>query len=118
MTKAAEIKNLKNTLATLEESIKQAKQRAGAIKVEINDFQQQAESIRHKLTKYKGLQITEHALLRLCERKFGIPMDKVEQQLKELLEPMLKNVVSGKFPIGDGLRAVITEKRLITIEPV
>lgn len=117
MSDASELKNLQVTLNTIDQELQSAHAKMGILKTDINNLKQARESTVNKLSKHRGLQITEHALLRLCERKFGIPMDKVEEGLKAILEPMLVNVVSGKFPIGDGLRAVINQKKLITIEP-
>lgn len=61
--------------------------------------------------------VTEHALVRLMERVYMLPIKEKEQELKDMLRPMIDFNRSGKFPIGNGCRAVVKDGIVITIEP-
>ncbi len=78
----------------------------------IADLQQEIE----KLTD-KAPVISEHAILRYLERKADIDMQDISGKI---LTPKVIEYItqfkSGKFPIGDGLRAVVRDSVIVTIE--
>lgn len=70
-----------------------------------------------KKEKGNDILVTEHALVRLMERVYLLPIWEKEQELKNLLRPMINFNRNGKFPIGNGCRAVVKDGIVITIEP-
>ena len=62
--------------------------------------------------------VSEHALLRYLERAKGID---IEQLRAEVLTPelvaMIKTIKSGKVPMPGGLRAIVKNSVVVTIEP-
>lgn len=116
MSEASELKKLQTSLRSIDESLADANKLLADTKTKVSDLTQKRNATNQKILSFRGLKVSEHALLRMCERKFGIPIDKVEEQLKQLIEPILKGSTAGKFPIGDGLRAVVTNKTLVTVE--
>lgn len=65
----------------------------------------------------KEIIISEHAMLRYIERIKGINLDEIKT---EILTPQLLSTVktmgNGKFPSGNGFRAVVKDNTIITIE--
>ncbi len=62
------------------------------------------------------LTLTEHAILRYLERKQMLNVNAITE---EILTPTLKNQVDtlgdGKYPISNGLFAVVKNKRILSI---
>lgn len=58
-----------------------------------------------------SLRVSEHALLRYLERRFDLALD-------ALRDGILSKVIDldGKYPLGDGLRAVVRNKTVVTVE--
>lgn len=65
----------------------------------------------------EGLIVTEHAMLRYIERVFGIDLKELEGRIltSRLLE-QVSQLGSGKFPIDDGVKAVVKGNKVVTIE--
>lgn len=112
------IKGLKSRLIEAEGALADAKERLRNANRAYEETKRQKESIVHQIAALleSKLVITEHALLRLCERKFEMPIDKMEVSLREKLEPLSKKMGDGNYPIGDGLFAVIKGNTVITIK--
>lgn len=61
--------------------------------------------------------VTEHATLRYLERKCGVDVEAVKAEiLTEKVAEYIRQFGSGKFPIGDGMRAVVKENVIVTVE--
>lgn len=74
------------------------------------------ESIAQIQSSSEEIRITEHALLRIAERKYGFNS---EQETKEIVEQLRKYgslAADGKIPIGHGLKAVLKGKTVVTVE--
>lgn len=66
----------------------------------------------------RELQVTEHALLRYCERILEIDMEEIKELIlsKEILEQVEVLGVNGKFVHSDGFRVIIKDNKVVTIE--
>lgn len=66
----------------------------------------------------KELQVTEHALLRYCERILGIDIEAIKELIKsqEIKQQVEVLGINGKFVHPDGFRVVIKDNKIITIE--
>lgn len=61
--------------------------------------------------------VTEHALLRYCERVLKIDMDAIKATiLSETTLKQSQTLGNGKYPVVDGHRAVIKDSCVVTIE--
>jgi len=61
--------------------------------------------------------ISEHAMLRYIERALGVDLDAMKKEI--LTEALIAGVAfcrSGKFPIKDGIKAVVKNNVVVTIE--
>ena len=67
---------------------------------------------------HRGPIVTEHATLRYAERVLGLDVQEIE---KAILTPevvsFIKTFKHGKISVGHGMRAVIEDCHVITIEP-
>ena len=62
-----------------------------------------------------ALRVTEHASIRYIERGLGVDMDELKSEiLSKLGHP--PNLLDGKFPMGEGLVAVVRKNRIVTIQ--
>lgn len=105
------IKELESELLIIESDIKLKQRQASQIKTQIERIKQSIEKAKNE-----GLVITEHSVLRLLERVYGIPVEDATRQLREKVEPYLKVSSNGKFPVGEGCYAVVKNNTVITIE--
>lgn len=66
----------------------------------------------------KELQITEHALLRYCERILKINTEEIKNLIlsKEILDQIKVLGINGKFVHSDGFRVVVKDNKVVTIE--
>lgn len=61
--------------------------------------------------------VTEHALLRYCERVLNIDMEAIKATiLSETTLKQSQTLGNGKYPVVDGHRAVIKDSCVVTIE--
>ena len=62
-----------------------------------------------------ALRVTEHACVRYVERGLGVDMTELKEEiLSKLGHP--PNLLDGKFPMGEGLVAVVRKNRIVTIQ--
>lgn len=69
-------------------------------------------TIERKLAKAGAeMRVSEHALLRYLERKYSLDLSQIGADLlKQCSE------CNGKYPVGDGLKAVVRDKTIVTVE--
>lgn len=117
---------LKRLQTSRKELLKKKQDVEGKIKITTNRLSELKEenkeidsALAQLVKKEKGndILVTEHALVRLMERVYMLPIKEKEQELKDLLRPMINFNRNGKFPIGSGHRAVVKDGIVITIEP-
>lgn len=110
-----EIKSLQTQLHKVEVELKQLANEQQDLKNKTNKLEKSRRNIQQRMRDIQNasLKVTEHALLRLCERKFELPIDKMESELKRILGNVK---MDGRYPLGDGLFAVVKHNTIITIE--
>jgi chromosome segregation ATPase len=60
--------------------------------------------------------VTEHAVLRYAERVLGVDTEDIKSRiLTQDLAGKIKSLGSGKYPIGDGRRAVVKGNVIVSI---
>lgn len=60
--------------------------------------------------------VSEHALLRYCERVLGFDIELAEKAiLTEVNKKAIKTIVSGSLPLGNGFKAVIKNMTVVSI---
>lgn len=70
---------------------------------------------RYKKT-IKPPRVTDHAILRYCERLLGFDLELVKSQiLKSIPENHIDKLIDGKYPLIEGGKAVIKNHRIVTI---
>lgn len=68
----------------------------------------------------KQFVVSEHALLRHCERVLGIDTAGITADLTAELEPMVSALGDGRYPLNKsapGFVAIVRNKTVVTIEP-
>ena len=64
----------------------------------------------------QGLVITEHALLRFIERSQGVVAETIEDKIRSMVEETVKVLGDGRYPLDDGLCAVVKNNVVVTVE--
>jgi len=83
-----------------------------------NSLKSKLESICHKIEKMsdKEIIVSEHAIIRYMERAMGLNMDEIT---KQILTPQnkaaIKNMGDGKYPIAEGLKAVVKNNTVLSV---
>lgn len=114
------------------ETLKSLQSRRTKLQVELDGAQKEKQAIQQKIDKAKSkickldieinnysndnLVVSEHALLRLLERHYNVPIADAEEKLIETLQSYISFNKSGTFPIGEGLQAVVKNNVVITIK--
>jgi predicted nucleic acid-binding Zn-ribbon protein len=65
----------------------------------------------------RSFHVTEHALLRYAERALGFDAKALTETITAEVEPLVQKLGDGKYPLKDGLLAVVKGKAVITVEP-
>lgn len=65
----------------------------------------------------KDFTVTEHALLRYCERIYNIDLNEMSKKIIES-ESLKKYDLygNGEYPLGNGLKMIIKDKIIVTIK--
>ena len=125
MSASTEIKSIQSRLSSLraemDELKRQADQHRGNAR-EIDAKVRKKQSMVGQLeSRYKALtrgapKVSEHALLRYLERGKGVDMDEIKKEIERALPvDAIKELGDGKYPIGNGLRAVVKENVVLTV---
>lgn len=61
--------------------------------------------------------ISDHAVIRFLERRYGMDIDAVRRQISDLIESKIPNPIKGRCTIknADGMRLVLVDNNLITV---
>lgn len=60
--------------------------------------------------------VSEHALLRYIERKLGVDLKACRREiLTDKLAEAIQTLGSGKYPIGDGMKAVVKQNVVVSV---
>jgi len=100
----AEIGHISKNLTETEAELAGKRKQLEAVKKEIQEIAQSKPVV------------SEHALLRYCERILKIDLKKIEQELlSEKTVALIEQLRSGKIPVG-GFKLVVKNKVVVTIE--
>ena len=86
-----------------QKAIVEAQRQQSKLKLEIEKMQEQVD---------ETLSFSDHAVVRLLERKYKLP---IKEEVDKVLSILGKKLPDGKYPIGDGCRAVIRKNTIVTI---
>ena len=85
----------------------------------------QGTQLDHKITdivkqierlKAKEVVITEHAILRYVERAMGLDVEQIKDKiLTEATRKAIEAMGNGKYPIDEGLKAIVKDNTIITV---
>ena len=65
----------------------------------------------------KDFTVSEHALLRYCERTYNINLDEVSKKIVESESLKRYDLYgNGEYPLGNGLKMIIKDKIIVTIK--
>jgi hypothetical protein len=107
-----------NKLKALHTRRKLAQERAGALRLDLGLAERELAEVSAEIDKLtgQGVTVSEHALLRYCERVYGIDMAAVRASL---LTPGLVRAVGmlgdGKYPIDGGLVLGVRNRVVTTL---
>jgi len=101
----AEISLILKNLNSIESELTGKRKQLEAIKKEIQEISQSRPVV------------SEHALLRYCERILKIDLKKIEQEmLSEKNVALIEHIRSGKIPVEGRFKMVVKNKVIVTIE--
>ena len=111
-----EIKKLKKQITDTEKQIGIKQNYITQLQRELQEMKNEngkRKSVLYNLT-HAQIQVTDHAVLRSIERKAGIDVDGLRKQIGDSLTPP----ANGKYPLLPGLRTVVKNNIVVTVEPV
>ena len=112
------LKQLQTRKAKLEVDVQQLGRSAKEAQKDHAKAQQQLEHVKKEITEATDTEptVTEHAIIRYLERVMGLDLDNIRA---EILCPgvtlQIKSFGSGKYPIGDGHKAVVKGQAVVSI---
>jgi len=112
------LKELQSRKAKIEVSIPLLQKEAQEKQREFSKAQTKLNEINQEIKKLKSSEpvVSEHALLRYLERKYNLDLEDIKREiLTNDNVIMIKNMGNGKYPISDGLKAVVKNNTVITI---
>jgi multidrug efflux pump subunit AcrA (membrane-fusion protein) len=86
--------------------------RATALVAKLKDVDAQLEAASQELT------VSEHALLRFVERTMDVDLLRIAKEIADKVRPIVDKIGDGDIPIGDGLRAIVRNKCVVSVVPV
>ena len=85
------------------------------LKQEGKKLQELEKSLKNFVSSKEGLVVTEHALLRYCERVLKIDLEKAKTEIvTETLKEQVEKLGNGEYPNGD-FRVVIREGQVVSV---
>lgn len=64
----------------------------------------------------KELVVSEHAILRYLERKYSLDLEVIRKEIAtDSVKDQHSMLGSGKYPIGDGMKAVIKDNTVVSV---
>jgi len=115
-TTSNELKNLQTKKSFLDKEVSRLSKDILKIKSEISDLDKKI----YKLSQSQldcAVIVSEHAILRILERRFG-QEKMIEEVIKQIQEEIAPKLISKtcKINLSDGLHAVISNNVLITVK--
>lgn len=120
--KANELKRIQTRIAEQTERLKEAQRTKSEADKVVKAEQDKLNQVKSALNKFnetnKDPVVTEHALLRYCERVIGIDMEEVKSKI--LAEPIRSHIDqfgSGTFPNNEeGFKVVVKKRQVVSVE--
>jgi chaperonin cofactor prefoldin len=113
-TTSNELKNLQTKKSFLDKEVSRLSKDILKIKSEISDLDKKI----YKLSQLDcAVIVSEHAILRILERRFG-QEEMIQEVIKQIQEEIAPKLISKtcKINLSDGLQAVISKNVLITVK--
>lgn len=114
-----ELKRLQSLRTKQKAEIDLIKREQSLINERLETANRGLKKIDDELSKVKNngrIIVSEHAVLRYIERNLGIDVKEIESQIiTESVIEQYKILGNGKYPIGDGLKAVIKDNVVLTV---
>ena len=106
------ISKLKGKLPSLKDEMKDAQREHQECLKKISDLQFQLQKAEDD---QRELEVSEHAIIRYLERVMQIDVDNIRNTIIGEVGKAHTAMGSGHYPIGNGCRAVIKNKTVVTI---
>jgi hypothetical protein len=119
---ASELKRLKTRITkqtqTLSDAREQKKQADSSVKEEQNKLTEMKESLRKFEDSNKEPFVTEHALLRYCERVLGIDLEEAASHiLSDDIRKYIDEFGTGRFPNNEkGFKVVVQNRQVVSVD--
>ena len=118
---AEKLKHLQTRRSSLQLEIDQAMLNKQDVTKRLDVMLQQRNSIDEEIKqlsmKAEQVIVSEHAILRYLERAMNLDLDAIKKEiLSESLVASCAAFRSGKFPIGRGIKAVVKNNVIVTVE--
>jgi septation ring formation regulator EzrA len=113
------LKYLQTSLTELETTLPTLKEKAQVANQNYSRAQNDLAQLKHRIKtlQNKEVIVSEHALLRYIERVMGVDLEEIKNQVlgPETLA-LIGKLGNGKYPIGNGVRAVVKNNTVVTIQ--
>ena len=119
--KASELKRIQTRIAEQTERVKEAQRKKSEADKETKEEQEKLTKVKSALKKFNESNtepvVTEHALLRYCERVLGIDLEEVKSKiLSDQVRGHIDHFGSGTFPNnGAGFKVIVKKRQVVSV---
>lgn len=115
-----EMKSLQTRLTLAEQEAADALSELDKASTALSVKKQSVSNIKRQINDLKESQrtdiiVSEHAILRLLERIYGVNVEEAVEQIKK--NALAGNIANGRVKCSDGYTVVIKNRTVVTIEP-
>lgn len=114
------LKSLETRLTKKKEEERHAAQEASEAQKKLANIKKGVSSLQRQIDTVKLLSkepvVTEHAVLRYVERVMGFNIEQIKEEiLSDSMKSQIKTLGNGKYPVGEGCKAVVRDNTIVTI---
>ncbi len=116
--KTQKLKQLQSRKARLEIDVAETAKDLKSLRKKHQKAEQQLGSINKEIAQLQDSEIiiSEHAILRYLERSKGFDIETIKNEiLNDTTKLAIQNMGSGKYPIGNGLKACVKNNTVVSI---
>ena len=87
---------------------------------QINRKQEELDTVQGQIRRLTAtLRVSEHAVMRRMEQKLGTSVEEIEKEIlmEGRLQELVQQLGGGKYPLGDGSKAVVKQGVVVTVIP-
>lgn len=115
----SELKQLQSRRSTALAALQELKKEQRALSVRTQTLVKYLDETNAQLeAATQDVVVSEHAVLRYLERVDGVEIDAIAKRIADAVRPIVAKIGDGDIPLGNGVRAIVRNKCVVTVKPV